>query len=1545
MSPTRRKKSRARKVLGVIGAVVGTTVTFVAATATAAVVHLDVPATRRLVATQVTSVLRSQLKGDVAIEQIGKLGLSGVEGVRVRVKDPEGMQVLFVDGARVKLRALEAARSALFGKGDIHIPVTAVSVEHVDAAIDSDAAGGSRIANAFLPKKETPPKPSDPNARGVSVDAPEVVLRHAWVHGVPAPSAPAVDTDVSDLLAHAHYDSKVTKVDLDRVDFVTRGMQPKVDPRGRVAAHLVLPAENPTQTMKADAAFEGFVADAPTTLEAKLDGEKIDARLDIRGATGERMRAAFGEVPLREEVTAHAEVHGTTKDMKATANVAVGRGNVALDADVHVGDETRVDAKLAARHLDARAAVATAPASDINLDVRARVATDKNGAVTGDFGLQTLASRLEGDDIPRVDVRGDFTKENANAVARIRDARMPTQIGVTYTARNGAQIVEADVQANVPELSRLPKVKAFASGAANVRAQARVDLARTKDLDARVEVKGKHIAASGQHVEDVRVLATASGTIDKPQVLVGVHAGGIRSGEIQVGSADVRARVAPGAATVVTDAQVDLVKEGHTVGVTAKKIQVAGPRIDVEGATITGLGDAIRGDFSKDASRMHVKVDAPAIDLQRVAAVAGRAADVKKGTLALKGDIALARDGAQGELHAKVERLNAFSIDGAEMSLDTKFAGRSIDVDLDAKLADAGTASLHTQEIVLGGSPSDPKSWQRASGGAKFSAIVDMQRIRRVLPQGSLPVGELSGQLTVAGTVRRDSTDVPPELSVHAHTRSLVVGGKAPPERPHDGEKVYGVAPWRSQGLDASFDARVDATSGLADVSFRAFDKTGNVVAFNAKSDLPYQDLLGDPASAMAKIKTAPVRAKLLVPKRALAELPEIFGTRGMAGTVEAELDVSGTVMEPRVAFVAHGREVRSPSLPVGLATDADVTLGYDGRAADLAAKVRSGGNDALELASHIDVAMKDVLEPKAGQELPWKGNARVKLASFPLDSINAISDLHMKGRVSGEAVIDGLHEDAKLHAQIGLEDLRIGRAQYRAGRIVVNAENGRLEASARLDQTDGYADVRAKTGISWGAAIAPTVDPNAPVEARLEAKGFRAAAALPFVQGTVNELDGRIDANATIILGQGGKDPRMEGKIVFREGRIQVAALGDEFQDARATVTFQPNGTIRVDDVFARSLEGQLRADALIKTRGLALDSATAHVRIPSDHELDVAMQGAPVGQVWGDININALGSPDGKKIAVNVEVPRFQVTVPQTPKSGIQELAEPEKIRVGTFRDAKTFVKLPLDKEDLTASKPEDAQASAGTALDVNVKLGDIVVVYGRMARIALTGNPHITMENGELKTKGQITTTEGKIDVQGKKFEIERCVVTLQEQDPANPIVTATASWTAEDGTKVYADFVGPVKTGKVNLRSEPTRPKNEIVALILFGTADGMNAQPPPPGRAPDGTTKAATTVGGGFATQGLSEAVDDLTGIEVTARIDSTRANNPAPELEIQIARRISLEITHVLGTPPISEPDKNLATIDWRFRRNWSLETTVGDRGKAQVDAVWQKRY
>jgi translocation and assembly module TamB len=178
-----------------------------------------------------------------------------------------------------------------------------------------------------------------------------------------------------------------------------------------------------------------------------------------------------------------------------------------------------------------------------------------------------------------------------------------------------------------------------------------------------------------------------------------------------------------------------------------------------------------------------------------------------------------------------------------------------------------------------------------------------------------------------------------------------------------------------------------------------------------------------------------------------------------------------------------------------------------------------------------------------------------------------------------------------------------------------------------------------------------------------------------------------------------------------------------------------------------------------------------------------------------------------------------------------------------------------------------------------------------------------------------------------------------------DPANPEVVVTAGWTAPEGTRVYAEFAGPLKTGTVTLRSEPAHSKSEILALILFGSPTG-SAQTYTAG-APLGAGAAGVAgLGAQVATRGLNRAIDQLTGLDVTTRINTTDVVNPRPEVAVRLARDISIAVSHVLGVPPPgTNPDRNFATFDWRFRRSWSLQTTIGDQGSTVLDLIWQYRY
>ena len=332
-------------------------------------------------------------------------------------------------------------------------------------------------------------------------------------------------------------------------------------------------------------------------------------------------------------------------------------------------------------------------------------------------------------------------------------------------------------------------------------------------------------------------------------------------------------------------------------------------------------------------------------------------------------------------------------------------------------------------------------------------------------------------------------------------------------------------------------------------------------------------------------------------------------------------------------------------------------------------------------------------------------------------------------------------------------------------------------------------------------------------------------------------------------------------------------------------------------------------------------------------------------MGMLDGDFAVAVDRRAANQRLDVVVDVPSAHVELPSGASSlDVQSLGPVPGVRVGLRPETGEFVEAPLDGKRDSAVDPT---RNRGT-VQIGVRMVDMRVSRGTDLDVRLEGQPTITLD-AKTKVAGQIRMPRGSIDVLGKPFAIDHGTVTFVGDDPTNPQILLTATWTAPDLTRVYADFVGPLKTGKVKLRAEPARPESEIVALILFGTTDQQSAQ----ANSQIAATSPMAGAAGGAATQPLNRA---LGGVDralqnmglaggISTKIDTSQTT-PRPEVEVQIARDISLQIAWVLGAPPPgTNPDSALLTLNWHFLRKWSLETTVGDAGTSIVDLVWQHRY
>ncbi len=457
--------------------------------------------------------------------------------------------------------------------------------------------------------------------------------------------------------------------------------------------------------------------------------------------------------------------------------------------------------------------------------------------------------------------------------------------------------------------------------------------------------------------------------------------------------------------------------------------------------------------------------------------------------------------------------------------------------------------------------------------------------------------------------------------------------------------------------------------------------------------------------------------------------------------------------------------------------------------------------------------------------------------------------------------------------------------------RVVI--KDGDARAGIRLEQRDGVAEVVGKGTLAWGKELAPSFVADKGVDIHFGARNFRIDAAAPFVRSVVSELDGRIDAEMQAHLDPKTKQGKVDGSLALRDGVVEVPQLGERFHGIRTKVTMKPWGTLRVDDVEAFAPTGRLTAAAQARFDGLALRGGSVAIHINQGEKVPISLEGVPLGSAYGDIKAIAMLSADGKDMNVNVTVPMLGVVLPQSTGHTVEPLDRDDRLRLGVHRDGR-FAILPIGPPD----KPREPSSGK---IHAEVTLGDVRVKRDTTLDVRVTGKPIFDVTDTTV-AHGGIRIKQGTLEVQGKRFTIDRGVVTFTG-DPSQPQIIATAYWDAPDSTRVYADFAGTPKSGKLKLRAEPARTQDEIVALILFGSADGQLGASSP-GSSSESTAAKGAGAAGGAVSQGVNKAISGITTVDIETRVDTSEADDPRPELVVQLTERLSAQVAYNLGVPP-----------------------------------------
>lgn len=1532
-------------------------VTFVLALVVSALIHLSHPSGRSIAVSLVNQTLATSFKGKVVIDRIDGLGLGGVSGVDASIYDLQGRRVIAAQGVSAEVDTLTAARSFLQNAGPLRIVISELTAKDVNVTLLEEAPGQPSIARAFEPRE---PKPEDPNARATRIEFQNIAVEHIGVRGG-MQAVPVVHADLSSLDTALTLDESSTHADLRGVRIAARKLPQVGSVAGQLQARALVPGEKSAAEPKVSMAFDGAVAAIPVQAQGRLDARQLSATATVGPAAPEKLRQLVPGFEVRDAVSAQVSVHGSLDaDLQLRGHVAAGPGVIDLDGRARLvpNPEGQVTAKI--RRLDVSSLQASAPRTALSANAKASFAT-AGDVLRGDFQVQTEPLVVNAQPVPALRVSGDYDPRGVRATVHIDEPGLPTRIDAVYDAlastspETGTEAAEVEFRIgaearDLRELKRLPG----AAGQARINGSGRLTLGDTPLIEAQLQTELRRFTAPGVAARSGDIVTRATGSLAKPALDVRGHFEQLKAGNYafeRVSLAvtgdpdalriDANTRGGPGASiralaqfspttSHIENAKVVAVQREHQLELSAKSIRL-GPPLRVEGVQLTGAGE-LNASATMDGQTNHVVVDARELDLGALAAVAG-IKDLGRGKASLSADVKTTPRGIVGKVKLDARRIAFDDVKRGRVEADLQFEP-AISGTVVAGIGRLVNIKAEAKRLELPADLNDPAALSRTQGELDLDSTADLSRLARYVDPEQLPWDKAEGLVKVRLKLARTGDTAMPTLQFSAQTYGLTAVGKTSPEPIETANEARARQPWRVADVDLKLAGELNGETRQLRLETLLHDAEGTLATVEFDTTVPPQTL-EDPGSV--RWQELPVRVRAEVPPRELADLPPLIRPATTKGELSARMDLTGTMNKPKLELMVEGQRLRSKDETAALPSDLLARATYDGERGALNARVFRNRRTALELRSEVLATVAQLMRI-GSPESEIKAQAVLEADQFPVHSISLVKDRQITGFLKGQLAITGLGEDGRLNGDLELQQFAVGQARFKSARIQTSAKDGQLLAKARFEQADGFAEAGVNGKLLWGRRLVPELVREEGLTARAKAQNFRAAAVLPLVEGAVSTLDGRIDADVAVRTG--GAQDDIRGFVAFDKGVVQVPSIGQEFRDIQARVVMREGGDVQLERASARGLTGRVRAQGNATLEGLALKNARLRASIAKGEELPLTLEGVSVGDAYGSVDVVATSDPEQRRTQLVVKVPAFHLDLPETAKNQVQPLEDDPRILTGVYLEDRKFAALPL--QPLQKSEPAPSDEPPQT-MRVTVDLGnDVWVRKGTQLRVRLKGKIQIDVER-EARVTGQIQLARGTLDVQGKQFEIERGLVTFQPDDPSNPIVLATARWDAPDGTQVFADFVGPVKHGDLKLRSDPPLQENEIISLILFGSPDGQFGVSG--GDEDSSSASTALSVGGGAATQGLNKALGDLTSLDVQTRID-TSSGSPQPEVAFQVSRRLTAELGYNVGEPGPGQPrDRTFLTLDFRVKQNWSLSTTVGDRGSTMWDALWRYRY
>ena len=661
-------------------------------------------------------------------------------------------------------------------------------------------------------------------------------------------------------------------------------------------------------------------------------------------------------------------------------------------------------------------------------------------------------------------------------------------------------------------------------------------------------------------------------------------------------------------------------------------------------------------------------------------------------------------------------------------------------------------------------------------------------------------------------------------------------------------------------------------------------------------------DKLGpqSPLSAQIKIKGLELATLPLAP----LGVPPLFDH----GLLDGHIDLSGTVSAPMLYIGLGGKNIRR-----GTISDIGFNLGLRAENREThASAVLSIDNSALLLfTAQAQAGLASVL---TGADLRQTLlEATVEFPGFDMTKL-AKWIPGMSGTLTGKAAAKGTLGDPTASMALNVDAFSLGKTKMNHFALDAGYTKGKFGASL-LAKEPGGGSINSVVEYFGN-------DLNASIQAKAFALDFESDGdSLP-----VRKVKGILVANLSAVGPM--PNPVVNGKLALTKTTLAVVTDPREITDLALTIAVWP---------------GNLQLETLSGTLGPGNFTATGHSKlvglVPQGLDLQLKTHALPVMQnpinVAVDSQIDVHAEKKANAITGTVKITQGTARLPTL--TNVRSLQDTGPLKDVVYMDSKA-------RKKAAKTAKQEAAVEAGTALDIDI---DTLIpgpfrIRSEELQVDLEGALAFRKHGPDFGITGHVDALPGgRMQILDKRYAIERIRVGFDGSPVLDPELDIKITRQL-DYAVIGIGVTGTALRPSVELTSDPPIYSDSQIILAILGSDPGEQGSDAPIGSKIGGAVSGLVV--GQIKNQLAPHLPIDVIKVDVG---DSATFNQTRLEVGKYIKDNIYVSYVHqfgqlLIGTRRLSG---NLGNFEYRFKRHYALEFSIGDAPEGKADLVWTKRY